>query len=167
MSNAFKDWYNDFSEEEKKNYELCMQYPILIPHSRWLGTVSPDFNYERTELDSMPDGWRIAFGEQWAKDIQDVLNKIPEDVRDMVYITDIKEKFGYLHSYFSYYTDELNDVVRKYENLSKRICIRCGAPATKMSTGWISPWCDNCAMQFPGRTVSIEEWLERDEYGDN
>lgn len=149
-----------------ENYELCMKYPILIPRSRWLGTVLQDFNYERTELDLMPEGWRIAFGEQWVEDIQGAINKIPEDIRWLVYITDIKEKFGYLNSYFSYYTDELSDVIRKYEKLSSKTCIRCGAPATKISTGWISPWCDGCASQLPGRTVSVEEWFEEDADGD-
>lgn len=148
-----------------ENYELCMKYPILIPRSRWLGTVADDFNYDHTELDAMPEGWKIAFGEQWAKDIQDTINKIPEDIRGLVYITDIKEKFGYLNSYFSYYTDELSDVIRKYEKLSKRICIRCGAPATKISTGWISPWCDECASMIYG-TVDIEEWFKGDVDGD-
>ena len=25
-----------------------------------------------------------------------------------------------------------------------KTCIVCGKPATKMSTGWISPYCDDC-----------------------
>ena len=34
--------------------------------------------------------------------------------------------------------------VDKYENLSYHTCINCGKPATKISTGWICPYCDNC-----------------------
>lgn len=161
MSNEFKDWYNDFSEDQKKNYELCMKYPILIPHNRWWGTVHPDFNYDHTELDGMPNGWRIAFGEDWARDVQEVINKLPKDVRDKVYITDVKEKFGYLHNYFSYYTDELREVLRKYEKLSARTCIHCGKPATKISTGWISPWCDDCVLKIHDDYIDIDEWFKK------
>ena len=161
MSNEFKDWYNDFTEEQKANYELCMKYPILIPHHRWTGTVRDDYMYEYTELDGMPSGWRIAFGEDWAKEVQGAINKLPEKDRDKIYITDIKEKFGYLHTYFSRYTDDLDIVIRKYEKLSRGICICCGKPATKMSTGWISPWCDDCVSNIYDNIIDIYEWVKR------
>ena len=167
MSNAFKDWYNDFTEKQKQNYELCMKYPILIPHHRLWGTVIKDYEYGHTELDGMPDGWRIAFGEDWAREVQAAINKLPEDVRDKVYITDIKEKYGYLHTYFSHYTDALREVIRKYDNLSERTCIRCGKPATKISTGWISPWCDSCSNKIYDNCVDIDEWFNQYEEDEN
>lgn len=167
MSNAYKDWYNDFSEEQNKNYELCMKYPILIPHNRWTGKEVADYEYEYTELDAMPKGWRIAFGEQWAAEVQEAINKVPEDERNEIYITDIKEKYGQLRQYFSCYTEELAYVIKKYEALSEYMCIGCGKPATKISTGWISPWCDSCASQISDNMVSIEEWFKEDVDGDN
>lgn len=160
MSNERKDWISDFTEEQRKNYELCMKYPILIPTNRWTGKTWDDYAYESTELDAMPTGWRIAFGEQWAAEIQDVINKLPEDKRESIRIMDVKEKFGFLHTYFSYYTKELNDVIRKYERLSERTCIKCGAPATKISQGWISPYCNACSAEIPYKMVDINEWLE-------
>ena len=35
-----------------------------MPRNRWTGEVPEDYDYSYTELDSMPDGWRKAFGEQ-------------------------------------------------------------------------------------------------------
>lgn len=162
MSNEYKDWIDDFNDDQKKNYKLCMKYPILIPHNRWTGKIPDDYMYEYTELDGMPDGWRIAFGEQWASDVQTAINKLPEDKRESVRIMDVKEKYGFLHTYFSYYPRELNDVIKKYKRLSERTCIRCGAPATKISQGWISPYCDDCAEKIPYDMVDINEWLEEE-----
>ena len=169
MSNEFKDWYSNFSDEQKKNYELCMKYPILIPKNVWTGKEVEDYDYEYTMLDFIPDGWRIAFGEEWAKEVQDAINEPPEDNRDEIYITQLKEKFGQFRQYFNCYTDKLNAVVCKYEDLSIKTCIRCGNSATKVSTGWISSFCDNCAKETMGfgDFVDIDEWIEGDYIGNN
>jgi hypothetical protein len=39
-------------------------------------------------------------------------------------------------------TEEGYKVIKKYARLSEVTCIRCGQPATKISSGWISPYCD-------------------------
>ena len=64
-------------------------------------------------------------------------------------IFQIKEKWGYLHWYDSGYPNnsKVYDIVRKYEQISAKTCVVCGKPATKMSTGWISPYCDDCAVE--------------------
>ena len=45
---------------------------------------------------------------------------------------------------FRSFTLEIFEIIEKYENLSYHTCINCGKPATKISTGWICPYCDNC-----------------------
>lgn len=168
MSNEFKDWYDSLTETQKKNYDLCMKYPILIPTNRWTGKTWDDYMYEITELDNIPLGWKNAFGEQWASEVQEALNKLPENVRETIRIMDLKEKWGYFHQYFSYYTEDLDKVIAKYERLSEHTCITCGAPATKISRGWISPFCDVCAEKLHYQTIDIDEWFkEDDEDGEN
>lgn len=49
---------------KESNQELIERFPFLIPRNRWTGKVPEDYDYSYTELDSMPDGWRKAFGEQ-------------------------------------------------------------------------------------------------------
>ncbi len=153
MSNEFKDLYNDFTDEQNANYELCMKYPIIIPHD------NENFQYEYTMLDFIPMGWKIAFGEKFAADLQEIINKLPEEERDEIWITEVKEKFCMLRVYLSNYTDELNEVLTKYEKLSVRTCIRCGEPATKISQGYHLPWCDECAKESYQNMIDIKNCL--------
>lgn len=159
--NEHQEWLADFTEEQRRNYELCMKYPILIPTNRHTGNHWSDYEYDYTELDNLPLGWLVAFGKQWAAEIQEVINKLPEKERDTIRIMDIKEKYGQLCQYFSHYTEELRQVIDKYAHISAHTCIRCGAPATKISQGWIAPWCESCAEKIDWREsfVDINEYF--------
>ena len=62
-------------------------------------------------------------------------------------ICDLKEKWGTLDIIANCnmtYWREIDIIENKYEELSARTCCICGKPATKISTGWICPYCDNC-----------------------
>jgi hypothetical protein len=102
-----------------------------------------------TELDAMDAGWKKAFGIQMCKEIKKELKK-----HKFLYkyrIVQIKEKWGYLHWYDGGVPKDSKiwDIIHKYEDISRKTCVVCGKPATKMSTGWISPYCDDCVV--PGR----------------
>lgn len=45
---------------KEENRTLCERYPFLIPRDWKTGEVASDFDYEYTELDNMPEGWRKA-----------------------------------------------------------------------------------------------------------
>ena len=132
-----------------KYKKLCKRYPFLIIRAWDDKPIGFDFTY----LDSMPEGWARAFGKQMCEDIRRVLVKA-----NYLYgyrIMQVKEKYGSLRWYdagapSSIYR-ELQDVIDKYERLSERTCICCGRPATKISLGWISPYCDECAEKFSDR----------------
>lgn len=147
---------------KESNHKLIERFPFLIPRNRWTGKIPEDYDYSYTELDSMPDGWRKAFGEQMCEDIREEL--VRAEYLDQYRITQIKEKYGTLCWYDFGCTERmLRDIILKYEHLSARTCIRCGNPATKVSTGWISPYCDTCAgkISHAERFISIKEWLDR------
>lgn len=97
-----------------------------------------------TELDAMDAGWRKAFGIQMCKEIKAELKKYKFLYKYR--IIQIKEKWGYLHWYDggTPKDSKIYDIIRKYEQISAKTCVVCGKPATKMSTGWISPYCDDC-----------------------
>lgn len=76
----------------------------------------------------------------------------------------VKEKYGYLHFYYSVkYIDEnffneadeilaqVNKFISDAEIKSMKICCNCGQPATKMSKGWIMYYCDNCFKAYFNR----------------
>lgn len=160
MSSEYKDWLADFTAEQRKNYELCMKYPILIPLN---ARDDDNYMYDCTSLDQMPGGWRIAFGEDWARDVQEILNKkLTESERDQVYIVDMKEKHGFLDVDINFYSVELDRVLDRYKELSKRTCIGCGKPATKISWGWICPWCDICSTYVRAEMIDINEIFKED-----
>ena len=118
-------------------------YKVII----WFDTKVLDkilFLPSYTELDAMEPGWRKAFGIQMCKEIKKELKK-----HKFLYkyrIVQIKEKWGYLHWYDSGTPKDskIYDIIRKYEKISAKTCGECGKPATKISKGWIYPYCDDC-----------------------
>ena len=126
------------------NKELLERYPFLKPRNRWIGKLIIQDEKEEeklwTELDAMPHGWRIAFGEQMCEEIREELIKY--DCLDKYRVVQIKEKFGQLCWYDNVAPGEVCDIIDKYIAISKKTCIQCGKPATLVSKGWISPYCD-------------------------
>ena len=59
-------------------------------------------------------------------------------------IIDLKEKWGMIRMCAYPCTDKIIEIEHYYERLSAHTCCKCGRPATKYSTGWILPWCDEC-----------------------
>ena len=114
----FLDWIN--------------KYPLQLLH------CIPSY----TELDAMEPGWRKAFGIQICKEIRAALLKRGWKYLFKYRITQIKEKFGELRWYDGFSTLDVHNIIDKYEDISRHTCIVCGKPATKMSTGWYSPYCD-------------------------
>ncbi len=124
------------------NKELIEKYPFLQPYNLWDDEPISNSDYSFTMLDEMPSGWRESFGEQLCEELRMVL--IKEGLLEKYRIHQIKEKFGSLRWYGNFENDSIAKILEKYEEKSKYTCIRCGAPATKISRGWISPYCDKC-----------------------
>lgn len=122
------------------NKELIERYPFLRPRNCFTDEIIEDADY--TELDDMPEGWRKAFGERMCEEIREEL--IKHNYLDEYRIIQIKEKYGMLCWYDAGSPADSNvyDIISKYEDVSRKICILCGKPATKISRGWICPYCD-------------------------
>lgn len=165
MSNEYKEWINDLKNAQEgtpdHNRWLCIEYPFLIPRNRWTDEEVEDYDFTWTELDAMPEGWRKLFGEHMCAEIAAILKKA--DYLDKYRIIQIKEKYGSLRWYDAgvpvKISEELDALIRFYEILSERTCIVCGAPATRITTGWISPYCDNCISKDED-SVPIKEWFK-------
>ena len=154
-----------------KNKKLCKRYPFLIPRNRWTDKPAWDKRiknrnwwycepYSYTELDAMPEGWRAKFGEQLCEELREELIKV--NYLDKYRIMQIKEKFGGLRWYDNGNTEKGYKIIHKYEEISYKTCIECGRPATKMSCGWISPYCNKCAEKlskgdYPWEFIDLEE----------
>ena len=101
-----------------------------------------------TEWDAVEPGWNKAFGKQYLKDLKKQLKK--DKCLYTWRITDIKEKWGRFQLYCTLGSEELYNLIGRYEELSWNTCIKCGKPATHTSKGWILPYCEECAKNVGG-----------------
>lgn len=56
----------------------------------------------------------------------------------------IKEKYGGLRIYFSGGDDYVDGLISMAEEMSYKICERCGCPGSPNKQGWIMTLCDKC-----------------------
>jgi len=110
----------------------------------------------------MESGWKKAFGIQICKELKAQL--IKDHYLYKYRITQIKEKWGYLHWYDAGHSKAVQEIINKYADISWNTCIICGEPSTKISGGWISPYCDG---HFPKSSKVYQEkidgkWVEKE-----
>lgn len=154
MSNEYKDWVKDRQENISYNKELCAKFPFLKVADWRTDEIPEDYDYTYTWLDDLEDGWRIAFGTELCTELAAALEK--EGKLETYRIDQIKEKYGELCWYDHGGTCETDEIIEKYTELSKITCKKCGVPATKMSTGWVSYWCDECAKMVNDKMISLD-----------
>lgn len=168
--------------EEIENKKLIEKYPFLLPRNVWTNEIENDYDYSYTFLDELPEGWVKAFGIQLCEEIKNELieaekNRIetleerkefaewygfkenePDDYLHIWQIIQWKEKFGELRLYPNFTTDNLDDIIDKYTELSKITCGICGKTATRIGISWIFPYCDECSNNI--ETISIKRYFE-------
>ena len=126
MSNEYQDWHRDIVSE---------------------------LNTRMRDADFLPDGWTSTFIPAMKRDLVDVLGSY---VYDFI-ILDVKEKYGAMRAYWAWadrdydeneaqdrneLTNKIEAIISKYEKISENTCAICGKPATKFTTGWVWPVCD-------------------------
>ena len=111
----------------------------------------------REALWEIPAGWEQAFGDTLVDELYEAA--IADGMDDDWCILQMKEKFGELCVYPNWYGDHIEAVIDKYEKISRRTCVLCGEPATCISLGWVSPYCDACMEKHGGDSVAIDEFL--------
>lgn len=116
-----------------------------------------------TEWDAIPDGWNKAFGKEFLQELGAAVKKLPREDRRKFRIQQIKEKYGSLRVYTNFGSPEIYDIIAKYEDISYHTCIGCGKPATKLTGGYILPYCDDCFAKhsyydMPSAIMKNGEW---------
>ena len=97
----------------------------------------------------MAFGWECLEG--WYPLIQELIDILVKIDKPDFELLQVKEKFGILHFYISNGTDEVYDIISKYETYSEHICEECGEFYTaknRLSHGWWKTLCDKCAIKF-------------------
>lgn len=135
--NEYKDWEFDKISEEK---EIVKKYPFLRRRNID-GTVDTSSRFPMIGLE-IPNGWYQLFF-QMCDDLKPVLEK--EGMLNDFYFVQVKEKFNELRCYSGHWeTYEIQDILRKYQYLSRFVCTRCGLPAELETQGYIASYCNGC-----------------------
>lgn len=163
--------------KKKRNKALVKKYPWLLPRNVWTDKIPEDYDYTYTELDSLSRGWRIAFGDMICKEVDAELKRTGR--RDTYRIQELKSKYGSMRWYDNGGSDQLRQIIDKYEYLSENICESCGRPDVPQTNGgWIEPICFDCFVKrvrrseqyqakylqhdIPPKTLEeIKEWYEK------
>ena len=106
-----------------------------------------DFSFirESTTLEYMDTPFflfGVECGEGWDNLIYDLCYEI-EQIASETKVTQIKEKFGGLRFYTTAHTDEVEEIIRKYEEKSLTICEVGGKKGKLRTGGWLVVLCDD------------------------
>jgi len=128
----------------EENKKLIERYPFLLPRNVWNDEVDKDYDYSWIlGIDELPKGW-IKLFLQMCEDIRKPL--IENNYLDKFRFSEIKEKYGSMRLYNFGATQEINEIIEKYEYISQFVCEECGKPAEKESiNGWVGYYCSDCA----------------------
>ena len=134
--------------EIEENKKLIERYPFLRPQKVFFNELEDDYDYTTTFLDGMPQGWKKSFAIQMCEELREEL--IKHNYLDEYRLIQVKEKFGGLRWYDCGFPIEskIDEIINKYEELSEKTCIVCGERATKLTKGWICPFCDKCFEEY-------------------
>jgi uncharacterized Zn finger protein (UPF0148 family) len=133
---------------------LIEEYPYLQPRTMTTGKVHPDYDYQYIVGEhDLPEGWLELFL-QACEDIKEPLEKAGciNDFRFM----QVKEKYGQMRLYHSGASQEVNDILDKYEFISEQVCSECGKPAIAITRGWICPFCEEHIKKYTERGETID-----------
>lgn len=150
-----KTYIEGYVKTVAKNAELISKYPFLLP----LGydyKVGKDYDFTYIEADMVPQGWKNLIIDL-SQELLELFQKNNIDPYRF-HIEQLKEKFGTIRLYHNFdnssseVSEEIyqgvEDIIRKYEELSEHTCCVCGKEATLISKGWICPYCEDCANEL-------------------
>jgi len=104
--------------KEKTNY-LYKTYPTMLQYIRG----------------------NIECSNGWFDIIENLLIELTKLGKQDLYITQLKEKFGTLRVYLSYYVPEAENLVKEAEKASETACEICGKEGKLITSGWYSVRC--------------------------
>lgn len=136
---------------------LCARFPFLKYN------IKSGFFQRSCWYWQIDHGWRKAFGIQLCKELKDALKR--GNMLRQYKITTVKEKFGALNIYDNGATEEVHDIINKYEYISSRTCIECGRRAKYITQGWIEPYCEDCIKKANTMLEPSEAYKDFNWYG--
>lgn len=104
--------------------------------------------YSHLEFMESMEGWRTLIAGLSAVIEAHIKYKLPEEVRDQVYIVQMKQKMGSLRVYMSHSIPEIEGAILMAQIMSQSLCETCGNAAQKRNIkGWLTALCDTHYQQ--------------------
>jgi len=94
-----------------------------------------------TDREPIKEAGFFCIGPGWYGLVKKLIEELIEDGWDKQ-ICQVKEKFGGLRFYTNGGGENHYSIISKYENLSVKICEKCGEPGESRGGGWIVTLCD-------------------------
>lgn len=140
--------------------EFAERYPFVQMRTWPKGELAFDDETGEPTLEFYVDNW-AGWNDIllcWAEKVKPVYDKLPKDIQDQFYISQLKEKYGDMRLYTSINIDDIDYYTRMVEHLSTFTCYQCGHLG-KSSNGkkliiwrtrgyWVSYMCKKCARKF-------------------
>ena len=119
---------------ETKESLVGRLYPFMIRED--------GYNY----IQDIPNGWLKNFGVEMLDDLKCAMGKN----YNLFHCLDVKEKYGELVIYFDIWSDEVENVLTKYQKRSRQICLKCGEKVDRINKNLQIPICDFCLKKRRG-----------------
>jgi hypothetical protein len=143
--------------------KLAIAYPDLFQKAKvgsfdiregWFDLIDILCGLLSTKVEEARDKLHGARNNKKYEDkIPEYENQLEKALEELPIITQVKEKFGSLRFYTHGGTEVMDGYIRFAEQMSCRVCERCGAPGTFRNDGWIRVLCDkhhNEDIAYPG-----------------
>ncbi len=148
-----RDLLNLDPDDEKANIDLNKR---LIDRFPFLACTDKDTlrgdDFSRTWLDYMPRGWKRSIGLCLCEELREEIIRIDRSLLNVYRVSQVKEKFGRLKWRAVNYSDQMEDILTKYEIISMYTCVSCGKINVPVfDDGMISPFCKDCFKTYSER----------------
>lgn len=118
-----------------KDAELCAKYPQI-------------FANRHGDMRSTCMCWGLECGDGWFDLIDTLCGLLQWDTdhngQPQIVASQVKEKYGTLRFYTEGSTERQDGAIAMAEQMSGRLCERCGGPSRVSGTGWLSTVCKLC-----------------------
>jgi hypothetical protein len=120
-------------ENQQRIAPFKAKYPRVFSHLEFMATL---------------EGWNDLIAAASILIENYIEHSVPEELKDQVYYSQVKQKFGYLVIYISHNIPYINGVIDTIEALSGAFCEQCGQPGTmKNISNWMTTLCEECHQQ--------------------
>jgi len=119
----------------EKQLKICSAAPSVFYRTPMGETTEIPFPFE------CGNGWADLLYDAAVK-LNAYLETMPKEVREDIVAMQVKEKYGTLRFYISYYNDEIDAIIREAEKKSCTTCETCGKKGKTRGKFWLYTACD-------------------------